>query len=252
MTDQIQILDVQNGWLAVDKPCGLSVHNDPGHDLVSILPARIRSNPLWISRLGVASSFFVHPVHRLDKETSGVILLAADNGILRSLSELFVAGKVYKKYIALVHGNFNPEVVHPEYHTWEFALSKTAGGRSDPVGKGRRVNCCTRYRILQQSPRYALLEIELLTGRQHQIRRHAKLAGHPVTGDTRYGSKKSIHYLRDTLSYNRLGLHCKQLEFVFPGQQETVCIVSKNPLAEMDRLLTEDTENGACHGVVIF
>lgn len=245
MIDQIQILEMQNGWLAVDKPCGISVHNDPGHDLVSILPAMIGSDPLWADCLKVVSPFFVRPIHRLDRETSGVILLSTDDIILRRLSELFAAGNVRKLYLALVHGSFDETAAPPGYQTWEFPLSKTAGGRNDPAGKGRRVKCSTRYRVLQQSPRYAFLEIELQTGRKHQIRRHAKLFGHPVTGDTRYGSKKSIDYLRNTLSYSRLGLHCRQLEFIPPGQEQKVCITSKNPLTEMTQLLAEDSRNKA-------
>lgn len=234
----LHILYVQKGWLAVDKPCGVSVHNDPGLDLVSIVHARICSDAVLAKQIGVRPSFSVHPAHRLDKETSGVILLATDDEILRNLSDLFSRGQIKKEYLALVHGTF--DAVHKAYHTWDFPLSKTAGGRNNATGKGKRVNCRTQYRINQQSFHYTLLDITLLTGRKHQIRRHAKLSGHPVTGDTRYGSKKSIHYLRDTLSYKRLGLHCKALEFSLPGQKETIRITSQNPLTDMARLLEND------------
>ncbi|THB76724.1 MAG: RNA pseudouridine synthase, partial [Desulfobacteraceae bacterium] len=88
--------------------------------------------------------------------------------------------------------------------------------------------------------RYALLEIDLLTGRKHQIRRHAKLSGHPVTGDTRYGSKKSVQYLKQVLGYDRMGLHCKRLAFEIPGQKDKVVIESFNPLSEMMQLLSQD------------
>ena len=240
LIEPIPILYLQNGWLAVDKPCGMSVHNNPGRDLVSILAARIRSDSSLAHPLGVLPSFSIHPVHRLDKETSGVILLATDNDVLHSLSELFIKRKVKKKYLALVHGGFDPKFTHQEYHVWNFALSKTAGGRNNPSGKGKLVNCETKFRVRQQSLRYSLLEIKLLTGRKHQIRRHAKLSGHPVTGDTRYGSKKSIHYLKNALSYHRLGLHCKSLEFTPPGQKKTTCITSQNPLSEMVQLLAND------------
>lgn len=235
--EQVHILNFQKGWLAVDKPCGLSVHNDPGNDLVYVLSDRIRSDALLKKHLGINASFRIHPVHRLDKETSGVILLATNINVLRNLSELFAKGRVKKRYLALVHGGFDHEAESHQYHIWDYPLSKTAGGRKDPVGKGRRVNCMTRYRVLQQSSRYSLLEIELMTGRKHQIRRHAKLSGHPVTGDTRYGSKNAIRYLRNILSYHRLGLHCKCLEFVPPGQKKKIRITSENPLTDMDKLL---------------
>ncbi|MFH2012067.1 MAG: RNA pseudouridine synthase [Pseudomonadota bacterium] len=238
--EEINILEFQKGWLAVDKPSGLSVHNNPGNDLLNLLSDRIRSDALLREHLGIDGSFRIHPVHRLDKETSGVMLLATDINVLRNLSELFVKGRIKKRYIALVHGVFDREAESHQYNTWDYPLSKTAGGRKDPVGKGRRVNCVTRYRVLQQSKRYSLLEIELMTGRKHQIRRHAKLSGHSVTGDTRYGSKKSINYLRKTLSFHRLGLHCKSLEFVPPGRKEEVCITSENPLTDMNKLISGD------------
>ncbi|MBU1341911.1 MAG: RNA pseudouridine synthase [Proteobacteria bacterium] len=240
LIDPTPILELQKGWLAVDKPCGLSVHNDPGNDLVSIMADRIRSDALLANSLGVPKVFHVHPVHRLDKETSGVILLATDNLVLKNLSEQFIKGTVKKKYLALVHGNFDPELICKGYQVWDTFLSKTAGGRNNPIGKGKRVNCTTLYKVLRQSLHYALLEIKLLTGRKHQIRRHAKIYGHPVICDTRYGSKKSIQYLKDTLSYQRLGLHCNSLEFVLPGQKNQVCITSQNPLTEMVLLLEKD------------
>lgn len=236
--EQIHILEVQKGWLAVDKPHGLSVHNDPGDDLVSLLSDWIKADPLLAQDLGVGSAFEIHPVHRLDKETSGTILLATENKVLHKLSEMFMKNQVKKTYIALVHGLFDEDIKNFQY--WDSPLTKTAGGRNNPSGKGKRVECKTRYKVLQQSSRYSLLEIDLLTGRKHQIRRHAKLAGHPVTGDVRYGSKKSVKYLRDVLEYNRMGLHCKRLEFVMQGLKHKFIIESINPISEMVRLLSQD------------
>ncbi len=236
--EQIHILAVQKGWLAVDKPSGLSVHNDPGGDLISVLFDWIKADPLLARDLGAGPAVEIHPVHRLDKETSGAILLAADNKTLPELSELFMQHQVKKTYIALVHGVFDEDIKGFQY--WDNPLTKTAGGRHNPSGRGKRVDCKTRYKILQQSRRYALLEIDLLTGRKHQIRRHAKLAGHPVTGDARYGSKRSVKYLRDVLEYHRMGLHCKSLEFVTPGSKDQFIVESINPLSEMMRLLSQD------------
>jgi 23S rRNA-/tRNA-specific pseudouridylate synthase len=166
--------------------------------------------------------------------------MATDDKSLQWLCALFAAGRIKKNYTALVHGNFNETSGSYSCGTWEFPLSKKAGGRNDPAGKAPRVACTTHYRVLQQSCRYSLLDIELVTGRKHQIRRHAKLSGHPVTGDTRYGSKKSVDYLKNTFSYDRLGLHCRMLEFVPPGQKNSICIVSGNPLDQMMHLLAAD------------
>jgi len=238
LTEHILVLNSQKGWLAVDKPCGISVHNDPGKDIVSFVRAKIQSDLSLAKRLGAEPGFKVQPVHRLDKETSGVLLLATDHGIVKHLSELFAKGEVKKQYLALVHGNFNLASGHDEYH-WVFPLSKKAGGRNNPTGQGKLVNCKTEYKVLEQSLHYSLLEIKLLTGRKHQIRRHAKLAKHPVTGDMRYGSTKSINYLKN-MGYHRMGLHCSQLEFILPGKNKTVCIQSQNRLEEIHNLLAKD------------
>ena len=236
--EEIAILEVHSGWLAVDKPNGLSVHNDPGNDLISLLSDAIHADPLLAGDLGAGPGSEIHPVHRLDKETSGVILLATDKKMLSGLSALFEKNRVKKTYLALVHGIFDRDIKGFQY--WDTPLTKTAAGRNDPCGKGRRVNSKTRYRVLQQSRRYSLLEIDLLTGRKHQIRRHAKLAGHPVTGDIRYGSKRSVTYLRDVCGYDRMGLHCKRLEFEIPRRKEQIVIESINPLSEMMHLLSQD------------
>jgi len=82
--NSINIIQAQNGWLAVEKPCGMSVHNDPGNDLVSKLTDQIKTDTQLVQTLGVKPGNSVHPVHRLDKETSGVILLACKENIAAS------------------------------------------------------------------------------------------------------------------------------------------------------------------------
>lgn len=227
MKNNIDIINQGQGWVCVHKPGGISVHNHPGNDLVSLVPG-LMGNDLRDTRL--------HPVHRLDKETSGLLLLATDPDTLARLSALFAQGKVKKRYKALVHGNF--DLTGQAEGTWDTPLSKQAGGRTDPRGKGKKVNAKTRYRVLTQSVHYALLEIELLTGRKHQIRRHAKLAGHPVVGDPRYGSPRSIAFLREQKNFMTMGLHSCFLEFTDKGK--TISLELPGLPRDMDRLLKED------------
>jgi RluA family pseudouridine synthase len=226
----IHISDRGKGWVCVEKPAGISVHNEPGRDILSLLTAQIF--PLQTED----QAQLLQPVHRLDKETSGLLLLATDSEALTRLSALFAKGRVKKKYIALVHGNF--DIQNTEEPVWKTPLSKEAGGRNNPAGKGKKVAALTRYKVLEQSVHYALLEIELLTGRKHQIRRHAKLAGHPVTGDSRYGSPRSIQFLREKCNYCRMGLHAFRLGFM-DGDKKVV-IISKNIPLEMTTLLKQD------------
>jgi 23S rRNA-/tRNA-specific pseudouridylate synthase len=236
----IHILQAQTGWLAVDKPCNISVHNDPGKDLVSVIADQIKSDANLSGSLGATSGFTVHPVHRLDQETSGVILLATDKTILAQMSDLFALGLVKKQYMALVHGLVAPVPPDPGYGAWTYPLTKTAGGRTNPRGSGPLVACETRYRLVDQSLHYSLLQIDLITGRKHQIRRHAKLAGHPVTGDTRYGSARSLAFLKNNCAYTRLGLHCLSMELTLPGQTRPIHIQSDRSLTQMTRLLETD------------
>ena len=96
-------------------------------------------------------------------------------------------------------------------------LSETAGGRQNPEGPGNRKDSQTRYRVLDHSAHYTMVAIELLTGRTHQIRRHAKLSGHPVVGDARYGSMRAINYLKRNFAFDRLALHARALTLQLPG-----------------------------------
>lgn len=227
--DKIHIAARGKGWICVEKPAGISVHNDPGKDILS-MAAQFLSDKTPIQDL-------LQPVHRLDKETSGLLLLATEPDALTRLSALFARGEVKKKYLALVHGNF--DIQQRGERLWDNPLSKEAGGRNNPAGKGKKVEAMTQYKVLEQSIHYALLEIELLTGRKHQIRRHAKLAGHPVTGDSRYGSQRSIQFLREKCNYHRLGLHAFQLAFQDKDQSRVIIRSAMIPL-EMNTLLKQD------------
>ena len=236
MNNDIKVLKTGGGWIGIEKPCGISVHNDPGNDVLSIVTSMIHNNHVDLEGVIIEGNNQVQPVHRLDKDTSGVLLLAFTPDTLKKLSNCFYQGLVHKKYLALVHGNFDES--EQALKTWNYALSKDAGGRNDPAGKGKQVKAKTCFTILRQSPHYALLQITLLTGRKHQIRRHAKLSGHPVTADRRYGSKKSISFLKENCEYNRLGLHAQSLEI--PTMDPSVIITSKIIPMEMEELLNQD------------
>lgn len=232
--ENIQVVVRGNGWLCIEKPAGISVHNEPGHDILSLLAEQLFPPG--------ANRTLLQPVHRLDKETSGLLLLATTPDMITHLSELFAKGEVQKKYLALVHGTF--DMAKETVSVWDTPLSKEAGGRNHPAGKGKKVTAITQYKLLEQTPHYALLEIELFTGRKHQIRRHAKLAGHPVTGDDRYGSLRSIQFLKENCNYHRLGLHAFALSFQasLPDCQSPSPIVITSDMipSEMKTLLKQD------------
>lgn len=223
MKEKIKIIEHGQGWVCVEKPGGVSVHNDPGRDIISSLQ----------KSLGPGSTEILQPVHRLDKETSGVLLVATSKEALTALSALFAEGKVTKRYKALVHGHFDQA-----HGDWDTPLTKSAGGRTDPRGRGKRVKALTRYRVLDQSIHYTLLDIELFTGRKHQIRRHAKLAGHPVVGDPRYGSPRALEFLKTQKRFESMALHSYFLSFKDKGRTVNLELPDFPP--EVARLFDED------------
>ena len=233
--NNIPILNSGKGWIAVDKPSGMSIHNDPGIDLCSVMTVYIKDNPEFTAQIAFDFEFGLNPVHRLDKLTSGVILLACTPESFRYFSEQFENRKAVKKYIAIVHGQ-----VKKTQGLWKWPLSKKPGGRTNPAGTGKKMPAQTRYKVLKNSARYSLIECELLTGRKHQIRRHAKLAGHSIVGDSRYGTPGSVKYLKTKLNFERLGLHSASLAICVPGKSEPVVIMSEKIPGEMEALLDGD------------
>ncbi len=234
---RIQVLACGAQWLVVDKPCGMSIHNDPGADLCSLTLNAVRAGSLPVVGHDLSA---IHAVHRIDRDTSGVVMLAGDPETAAFFSGQFVAKSVRKQYLAVVHGRLEGSSTDPGGFDWNWPLTVTAAGRNDPMGKGKRMPCATRWRSLAHSRHYSLVACEPLTGRKHQIRRHAKLAGHPVVGDRRYGSKRSLAYLRRHCDFNRLGLHAHVLTLRLPGDAKTTTFRSGGLPEAMRQLLESD------------
>lgn len=237
----ISILASGKAWLAVDKPAGISVHNDPGKDLCGRLSILLQAEAELQAATGLNAHSRLNAAHRLDRETSGVILLAGSRSVLSHFTAQFEARTVKKQYTVILHGHL-PENDHPDpWHSWEWSLTKTPGGRKDPRGRGPRKTCTTLVRVLDHSEHYTLVECKLLTGRKHQIRRHAKLAGHPVVGDRRYGSKRALNFLHSKHNFKRLGLHAASLEIQLPDGSPVVIRAQVLP-GEMQRLFAGDRQ----------
>jgi 23S rRNA-/tRNA-specific pseudouridylate synthase len=234
---RIPVVACGRGWLVVEKPCGISIHNDPCGDLCSLALAAARAGRL--SAVGRDLSA-IHAVHRIDRDTSGIVMLAGDKETLAFFGEQFAARAVKKRYLAVVHGRLEGPGEDLDGVDWNWPLTAAAAGRNNPMGKGKRSPCATRWRTLACSRHYSLIDCEPLTGRKHQIRRHAKLAGHPVVGDRRYGSLRSLTYLRRHHDFNRLGLHAHALTLRLPGEAETTTFQSGGLPEAMRQLLAVD------------
>jgi len=236
----ISILSAGRGWLMVEKPSGLSVLEEQGQDLCSVLESRINNDPDLRNKIDCDPGFGVLPVHRLDRETSGVILLACQPRTFSYFAMQFEHHKVRKRYIALLHGDLPEPTGEDGWGLWTWPLSKEAGGRLHPEGRPRAVPSETRFRVLRRSAHYTLIECDLLTGRKHQIRRHARLAGHAVVGDARYGTSRSLKFLREEMGFIRLALHSLSLQVQLPGAAAPQVFQSPTIPLEILRLLEED------------
>ncbi|MBF0118445.1 MAG: RNA pseudouridine synthase [Desulfobacterales bacterium] len=239
-SNDIPLLAVGKGWLVVDKPHGMSVHNDAGKDLCSLVSAFTQREKDFKKKIDMDSDFGVNPVHRLDKETSGVILLSVNKDMFRFFSKQFDARQVKKEYIAILHGLIGNMEKDKTWGTWNWPLGENAGGRLNPKGSGTLQQSETRYRILSLSTHYTMVEIELLTGRKHQIRRHAKIAGHPVVGDSRYSSIRAIKYLKLNFSFDRLALHSRSITLQLPNEKKPTTIETPDISANLKYFFERD------------
>jgi tRNA pseudouridine65 synthase len=193
---KVPILLQDKDWLIVDKPYGLSVHNneDP-ENLIKVLSTQCGIKDLL-------------PVHRLDKETSGVQIFALNKKSAKKLSEEFQQNRVEKNYQGLVKGIFKTKA-----GLWNKPLTDKAEGRRSPQGLARnRVPCQTEYKVIKESAHLSLCEFRIITGRQHQIRKHTALAKHPLVGDSRYGSKALNEKIKELHGETRMFLHCQKIE----------------------------------------
>ncbi len=197
----IQILDENNFFYAIHKPVGYSVHNETP----SVLE--------FIKNLGKPEHF----VNRLDLETSGLMIIAKDPKYHAPLSESLSQG--IKTYRALLRGEVKDNTKDSLPLIWDRPLTDKSEGRKNPQGTAKdRVPCRTEVRILRKNKYLTEVFAEIKTGRQHQIRKHAALAGHAIVGDKRYNDPKYNEKIFKMFSPQRLYLHAEQLEFQYQSQ----------------------------------
>ncbi len=194
----LKIIYEDSDLLVIDKPAGLAVHPAPGHPAHTLVNAILSYLPGLIQD---ADSLRPGIVHRLDKDTSGLILVAKSRLAQANLSEQFKSRSVSKAYLVLVKGKLTPE-----RGIIEAAIGRDPRNRQRMavVSKGREAR--TDYRVIKYYGNYSLLEIKPETGRTHQIRVHLAAIGFPVVGDVTYGLK-SPHLSRQFLHAYKLGFH---------------------------------------------
>jgi len=231
----LRIARVGDGWLVAEKPAGVSVHNDPGGDLRALLAARAGADPALRGCVDFDPAYGFHAVGRLDKAADGLVLCAWRPAVFAALSAQYAERETGKTYLVLVHGRL-VEPGRGGLH-WTRPLSPGAAGRRHPAGRPPRVDCRTDVEILERGGSFTLVACRPHTGRKHQIRRHAALAGHPVAGDRRYGPPRAADDLERRFGFARIGLHARALTFAAPETGETLTVESTGVPVIFGRLL---------------
>ena len=193
--------------IVVNKPQGMVVHPAPGHPNHTLVNALLYHSPLST----INGEFRPGIVHRIDKDTSGLLMIAKNDLAHRSLAGQLKAKTNEREYVALVHG-----VIKEERGTIDAPLGRSKKDRKKQavVEDGR--HAVTHFKVLERFQHYTLVSCRLETGRTHQIRVHMKYIGHPLAGDPLYGPRK-------TLPGNGQYLHARLLGFKHPrtGKQMT-------------------------------
>lgn len=185
--------------LVIDKPSGVAVHGGSGiaHGVIE----RLRAARSDLRDLSL--------VHRLDRETSGCLVLAKKRSALRSAHEKFREGEVQKNYLALVVGDWQ---LGEQVIDAPLLVTNRQGGERHVIVSDKGKPAATRIRLSRRLGDYSLVQCQPLTGRTHQIRVHAQWAGHPLAGDARYGDPDANHRLA-SLGLPRLYLHAQSIAF---------------------------------------
>ncbi|MGD9212375.1 MAG: RNA pseudouridine synthase, partial [Desulfobacteraceae bacterium] len=183
----IAIITIGDGWLVVEKPAGISIHNDPGKDLRSRLALRVSNDQRLQRKIDFNPDYGFHAVGRLDKGADGLVLVAWRSSVFAQLAGQYARRETQKEYKALLYGQLRLDGIAVGDLLWAWSLSKGPCGRGNPAGRAPRVPCETNVNILETASNFTLVACRPSTGRKHQIRRHAALSGHPLAGDRRYG-----------------------------------------------------------------
>ena len=206
-TTPFEVVHQDDDLMVVDKPAGLVTHPAPGHEgitLAELLPEGARV------------------VHRLDKDTSGLLLVARSDKALDELQRMMKAREITREYTALVEG-------HPDADTGtiDAPIGRDRANRTVMSTRTDRArDAVTHFEVLERLPRTSLLRVRLETGRTHQIRAHLAAIGHPVVGDPQYRGSAS----GSRIGLDRQFLHASRLMFSHPFTRELVRCESKPPV----------------------
>lgn len=228
------ILFEDRALIVINKPAGIAVHGGSG----------VSAGVIEILRLLRPQSPYLELVHRLDKETSGCLLIAKRRSMLRTLHELLRQRKLNKHYLCLVQGTWEnrEQTVQLSLHRNQLR----SGERMVTVADDGKVST-TRFHRVKTWSAASLMDVKAVTGRTHQIRVHAAATGHPLAGDQKYGDPQFNRYLKN-LGLRRLFLHAHTIAFHYP--QTNTLFKVKAPLSrDLESVLIHlDEQDSGDHG----
>lgn len=230
----VPILYEDSSLLVVDKPAGMATHGFSGRDTGTLANFLTATRP-ELSRVG-KSRWEPGLVHRLDRETSGLVLVAKTQAAFERLRNQFRRRQIQKQYLALVWGKTKAagSISYPLAHDSRDKRRMRALVQSTPRTKERKHwQAVTRFRKLAQAPSLTLLEIAMETGVTHQIRVHLAAIGHPIVGDVLYGAAHS-----EMFRLHRHFLHARSLKFYHPESGAIVSVEAALP-SELQGVLDE-------------
>jgi 23S rRNA pseudouridine955/2504/2580 synthase len=224
---EFPILFEDSHLLVIDKPAGVAVHGGSG----------VSYGVIEQLRAARPDAKFLELVHRLDRETSGLLLLAKKRSALTNLHEQMREGTTDKRYLTVVHGDWRNKRQHVKLPLHKYS---TPDGERRVVVQAGGMESHTVFTLLRKWDKFALLEAELKTGRTHQIRVHLASSGFPILGDDKYGDFALNRELQkaadDRGPLRRMFLHAYQITFTHPDSGKEVTVKAPLP-AECERFL---------------
>lgn len=218
----IKILYIDEHLVVVDKPSGMVVYPAAGHNRGTLVNA-LAYHCKKLATVGAPLRPGV--VHRLDKDTSGVMVVALDDKAYYDLVEQFKKRTINRKYVALIYGN-----IKEDSGEIEMKIGRAVSDRKKMSTRTRRgKEAVTRWKVIERFGAATLIEAKLGTGRTHQIRVHFSAIGHPVLGDKTYGKKTAIEINRKKIVFPRQMLHAETLGFIHPVKKEYIEFSSPIP-----------------------